>query len=386
MKQFIASILSFFISVFGCLFTPSAAADLQPTAPREAVATQEQIDLFETVFESETQWLASLQLANGAIPMTKNANGEVTVNPYFADIAALALLDKPEAYADEVKAYADWHFAHLNTAETDPNGVDGTIFDYTVTLANGAIVSETSKNSYDSTDSYAATFLTVLDKYYKATGDKEYILSQSKNIDRIARAMLSTNVLGLTLAKPDYEIKYLMDNCEVYEGVQAALSLFEDVIGKEDASYTTTLLRCEALYEQMNKTLENVMWNKDGYYEVALSKFGVTAVEFAWDTFYPCATAQLFPILHGVIDVNTERANHLYDTFCETYDWENFDIPSEFCWGSNVLAAAKMNDLDRVVSYLTHYLDRADDHAYPLYNADIARVCMAAYTMLQHNK
>ena len=28
----------------------------------------------------------------------------------------------------------DWHFAHLNTAETDYNGVDGTIYDYTLTV------------------------------------------------------------------------------------------------------------------------------------------------------------------------------------------------------------------------------------------------------------
>lgn len=386
MKQFIASVIAFFLSVFGCIIPPADTADLQPIAERQAVATSEQLALFETVLETELAWLAGLQLENGAIPMTKNDNGTVTVNPYFADFAALALLDKADVYGENVKKYIEWHLAHLNTADTDPNGLDGTIFDYTVTLSDGNITAETSKGSYDSVDSYAATFLTVLNKYYTATGDAQFLLSHAKDIDRIARAMLSTAVLGLTVAKPDYRIKFLMDNCEVYEGTAAAVQLFENVLCKEDSAYTLTLKRCEALFTQMSRAIENVMWNKtEGHYRVSLSEFGANALAFSWNEFYPCATAQLFPILHGVIEPNTERANKLYDKFCETYAWELFDIPSEFCWGANVLAAARMNDLDRVVTYMNEYLDYSAGHAYPLYNADIARVCMAAYTMLQKN-
>ena len=119
--------------------------------------------LLKTVFETETAWLASLQLENGAIPMTKNPNGTVTMNPYFADVAALALLDNAEKYAENVKKYMDWHFAHLNTNKTDYNRMDATIYDYNITLENGKIVKEESKGSYDSTDSYAATFLSDTD-------------------------------------------------------------------------------------------------------------------------------------------------------------------------------------------------------------------------------
>ena len=74
--------------------------------------------------------------------MTGGSSGQFTMNPYFADFAALALLGAGESYYENVRRYMDWHFAHLNTAETDYNGVDGTIYDYTVTLSYGKVVSE----------------------------------------------------------------------------------------------------------------------------------------------------------------------------------------------------------------------------------------------------
>lgn len=100
--------------------------------------------------------------------------------------------------------------------------------------------------------------------------------------------------------------------------------------------------------------------------------------------YYPCATAQLFPILSGLIEPNTERAETLYNKFSDTYDWEKFDYPDDFYWGANVYTAALMNDLDRVVTYMTEYKALMDGgHKYPLYNADIARASMAAYIMLE---
>ena len=100
MKKFLSTVLAFILSLFG-IVAPSD--DLLPIAEREGVPTQENIQLFTEIFETETKWLASLQLDNGAIPMNYYANGELRMNPYFADFAALALLDKADEYADEVK-------------------------------------------------------------------------------------------------------------------------------------------------------------------------------------------------------------------------------------------------------------------------------------------
>ena len=382
----IFSLLLIFIMAIANFFGGFAATPADLAAAEDAYAkaelSLEEKALLTTVFETETAWIASLQLENGAIPMTKNANGTVTMNPYFADIAALALLDNAEKYAENVKAYMDWHFSHLNTTETDYNRMDATIYDYNNTLENGKIVKEESKGTYDSTDSYAATFLTVVNKYYEKTGDKEYVIANADDIARVAEAMLYTLQMGLTYAKPDYKVMYLMDNCEVYEGCVSAAKLLK-VISAESSAYDITTTKVDYAAKWIKSTIESKMWNAEGkYYEPGLFTDGSAAFEFTWNEFYPCATAQLFPIVHGLIAADTIRAKELYDTFSATFDWAGYNIPSEFCWGSNVYAAALVGDVDSVIEYMTNYAPGMLLHSYPLYNADIARVAMAAYTVL----
>lgn len=386
MKKFLSAVLAFILSLFGIV---APTDDLLPIAEREGIPTQENIQLFEDIFETETKWLASLQLENGAIPMNYYPNGELRMNPYFADFAALALLDKADEYADEVKEYADWHFGHLNTAETDHNDVDGTIYDYTITVKDGKVIKEDitilkRKNSYDSTDSYAATFLMVLNKYYEKTGDSQYILSHKSEILRIIDAMFSTYHNGLTTAKPDWRVKYLMDNSEVYEGLLAVSELFEKVLCPADASLEDVAKKCADAAFEVATAIEEQLWHPHlGYYEVGRWKIvGTTSDIFSWNKYYPCATAQLFPIIHGLIAPNTERANKLYDRFCEEYNWENFEYDDVFYWGANLQAAVKMNDMQRIVTYMTNYAELMKTHAYPLYNADAARVSLAAKELL----
>lgn len=387
MKKFLSFVYAIILTIFGI---SAPADDLLPVPEREGVPTQENIELFRTVFESEIEWLASLQLENGAIPMTYTPNGEVRMNPYFADIAALALLDRAEQYSDNVKKYMDWHFSHLNTEKTDYNGVDGTIYDYLYTLENGSVIKETiamyKRNySYDSTDSYAATFLTVLNKYYNKTGDKQYIISHADEIERIISAMFATYHKGLTTAKPDWRVKYLMDNCEVYEGALAAAELYGNVLSDLGENYKSTELKCAEAAITVSGTIESQLWKPHlGYYEAGEWKIiGITSDIFSWKKYYPCATAQLFPIIHGVIPPNTKRANMLYDKFCESYKWESFEYDDVFYWGANLQAAVCMNDIDRIVTYMTNYAGLIDEHAYPLYNADAARVCLAANILLE---
>lgn len=375
---FIMAIANFF---GGFAATPADLAVAEDAYEKTELSVVDKA-LLTTVFETETAWLASLQLENGAIPMTKNPNGTVTMNPYFADIAALALLDNAEKYAENVKAYMDWHFSHLNTAETDYNRMDATIYDYNITLENGKIVKEESKGTYDSTDSYAATFLTVVNKYYEKTGDKEYVIANANDIARVAEAMLYTLQMGLTYAKPDYKVMYLMDNCEVYEGCVSAANLLK-VISSESSSYDITATKTDYAATWIKSTIESKLWNAQGkYYDAGIFTDGSAAFEFTWEEFYPCATAQLFPIVHGLIGADTIRAKELYDTFSATFDWAGYDIPSEFCWGSNVYAAALVGDVESVIEYMNNYAPGMLLHSYPLYNADIARVAMAAYTVL----
>lgn len=384
MKIIISLITVLYMLVAGLFGTyAKPAEDLNPVESKPAVALSvEQKAVLTTIFETETSYLASVQLENGAIPMTGEQNGEVTVNPYFSSVAALALLDNADKYAQNVKAYAEWYFAHLNTADTDYNGVDGTIYDYIITLENGKIIKEAAKGSYDSTDSYAATFLTVLNKYYEKTGDADYILSRAADIDRVADALLSTFSFGLTYAKPDYEVKYLMDNCEVYEGMVAGMQLLT-LINDTTLDGMLRLAKYKMGNEVVAQAIEKSLWNAgNGHYEAGIFASGTAINEFAWNEFYPSATAQLFPITCGVIDADSARASKLYNRFCEEYDWQNHNIPDAFCWGNNALAAAMVGDVEAVMTYMQCYAPKMLTHAYPLYNADIARVAMAANVLL----
>lgn len=366
--------------------TTTTATPTTPTQPTVQLEASE-VARYQNIVDTENQWLADMQLSNGALPMTPIEDGTVKVTPYFSDFAALSLLNQADKYAANVKAYMDWHFAHLNTAAQDFNGVDGTIYDYNVTVKNGTVVKEEilyqdGQKSYDSTDSYAATFLMVLQKYVEKTGDKDYIIAHTAQIGRIVNAMFATMVGGLTLAKPDYEIKYLMDNCEVYEGMVTGGKLYADVLVPADKTQTLVLDQLKQGAQQVADCIEQKMWNGQ-FYHPALDPADEVAWEFAWSNYYPSATAQTFPIIHGLIDPSSQRAQDLYAGFCNAYAWETMDVPDRFYWGSNVYTAALMGDVERVSTYMSLYERVMSRHLFPLYNADAAKVCMAAYLMTQ---
>lgn len=376
---------------------PTEPTEPLPTDPpsedysESTMTKEERLAMYQKIATEEAAWLASLQIENGALLMTCGPNGNFTMNPYFADFAALALLGAGESYYENVRRYMDWHFAHLNTAQTDYNGVDGTIYDYIVTLSNGELVSEkisinaNGQKSYDSTDSYAATFLCVVAKYYEKTGDLEYLQANSQDLQRLLNPIRQTMDKGLTFAKPDYRIKYLMDNCEVYEGLVAAEKVYTALGLSELAAEAADLKK------QVFDAIEEHMWmEEEGYYEVALGVNNDSAYAFTWTNFYPCATAQLFPISCGLLEPTDPRSLYLYEQFNNYFStgerkatWEEMSTPDTFYWGSLAYTAALMGDNARLETYMTLYLKIMKRHAYPLYNADAARVCMAAQLMLE---
>ncbi len=393
MKQITAFFMAVYftaMTLMGILFD---APDLERGEMYPAEMTAEQTALFTEIYETETAYLASMQLPNGALPMTYSKNGELTVNPYFADFAALALLDNAEVYADIVVKYMDWHFDHLNTAEEDFNGLDGTIYDYKVTMKNGEIAEEkisTPENadSYDTTDSYAATFLTVVNKYFCVTGDSDYLVRNAEDLERITNVMFATLQNGLTYAKGNHRVKYLMDNCEVYEGFAAAAEIFEALVLSGKTEYSYMQVDCSEAADTVRKNINTKLWNfVGGYYLPGITAYvKIPTKIFSWDLYYPQATCQLFPIICGVIEPDTDRAKALYEKFCEHYHWEAFDYPDDFYWGANVQAAAIMNDLESVTEYMENYRPLIEKHSWPLYNMDIARTAMAAKIMLDRNK
>ena len=350
-------------------------------APCDPVPSEQERAFYRSIVDSENAWLASTQLSNGALPMTPTTNGKVQMNPYFADFAALSLLNQPELYGDVVKEYMKWHFDHLNTAAEDPSGLDGTIFDYTYTVKNGVVTLEewtTPTPTYDSTDSYAATFLMVVEKYARQTGDTAYVLSHAEDIQRVLNSLFATMDNGLTYGQPKSKVKLLMDNCEVYGGLRAAASLYRDVLRDEEKGN-----RMDAAADELVAAMEKDLWIGK-YYAPGIYLDGSLYTPFSWDKYYPSAAAQTFPIFHGVLDPDSDRAKMLYNEYCTRYDWEHHRHPDRYMWSSNAYTAAVMGDYERAHTFLSIYHERVSaSRGFPLYNADAAWACMTAYYMTQ---
>lgn len=155
------------------------------------------------------------QHSNGAIATyTVSDKENYTIMPYFASIACQGMLEDIGSY-DSVKKYIIWHLNHINETE-DVNGTKGTIYDYKY-IGN----TEQTEKSYDSVDSYAAVFLSLLRKYEEKTGDKQLLIDNKEKIMLVAQAVNSvfSESLGLSEAKETYPIYYLMDNSEVYKRI-----------------------------------------------------------------------------------------------------------------------------------------------------------------------
>lgn len=364
---------------------------------KEKTALKERLEYYTNVIKAEQEWLAGLQQSNGALAFRDKENGTVNIIPYFSSITAIALLQKaPDLrYEDVATNYFDWHFARLNDATADKNGVPGTIYNYSAEIVNGVVQSEKTEQEYDSTDSYAALFLIALWEYYEQTGNAEYIMTHYQQINAVLEAMDATlDKDGLTNAKPDYQVKYLMDNAEVFKGVSCALKIFEEVFlpGFDDRTSEYNNIRQTIVYLQETKVRQEqafstILWNQEEQrYEIGINRNG-SALNFeGWTNFYPYAVGQLFPILFGVLDPDSEQARNLYQTFGDYYAWEDMahyeNGSADFYWGLTAYCGALMRDEVKVHAYLDYYKVKvAPNHKYPVYNADVAWVVLASAEM-----
>ena len=330
---------------------------------------------------AEADWLWEQQLPDGAFAFRAAENGEVSVNPYFACFTAIALTaydGSPEA-CGRVRRYIEWHFDHLNTAEADPNGLAGTIFDCRVTMTDGAVTAEAPTGDYDSTDSYAALFLVLLRDYAARFGDTALLTENAARIRQAAEVIFATMEKGYSYAKPGYRMMYLMDNCEVFAGLSAAADLGEIIGDEELKTKAENAVSCYRKHFLRD-------WYRNGRFRWAMApdKYGIFREEdFSWDKFYPDAAAQLYPILWGVIPADSLPAKRVYASFCKNWKWETMDYRAEggFYWGALALAAAKMGDADRLNGWLAKYEEAVSpDRAYPLYCFDAAMALMSLVT------
>ncbi|HVL91156.1 MAG TPA: hypothetical protein VM841_13065 [Actinomycetota bacterium] len=236
----------------------------------------------------DAEWILTLQVPSGphAGLIAMNEPRSLCI-PYFANMAASGLasatLSSGDArYAEAAWRWLDWYAAHMDAS--------GFVTDYE--LSGGSWVST---GDYDSTDAYAATFLSAVRAAYAATGDAQRLAAIWPAVRRATDAMLATAAPGyLTYAKPGWNLMYAMDNAEVYEGWIAVAEL---ALVHGDAALRA---RADEWIGGMRVSLAS-FWNEAaGAYDVALGSGGVRHPA-DWSEFYPSVTAQVWMINTGLV-------------------------------------------------------------------------------------
>lgn len=293
----------------------------------------------------QVDFIVDNQLPDGAILSTPTQ-----INPYFANIAAMGLARANTATSRAaLRAWMGWYLDHLN--DPDASGLVDTVYDYTY---DGS--TETPTNDYDSVDSYASTTLNVAYLAYE-TGDdtlRQFVADHIVTYEGIANLLNYPQDSGgvrdsndLTFAKPTYHADYLMDNAEVYSGLNDFAAL-ESTMGRASqasyyASWATTT----------QNAITSLLWNSStSTWDWALGSPATMA------TFYPDSVAQLWPTIEGVVAPTDGKATTSWDNFTTAWpDWKHDTEPDSYPWTAMASAAERMGDSADADTLLTSIHD-----------------------------
>lgn len=222
------------------------------------------------------------QLSDGAFIVMKNGGSDapIWIQGYFANHAALALLAANELDASDedlrrVERWLEWCAKHQSP--------EGFWFDQ-----EGTSAKYSSTGKVDAWDSSAALYLLVAERYQR-TGKSlsSNVLRATKNAVKCIKAVEDPTD-GLTWAKPDFKVKYLMDNIETRAGLVAASKLYKRLNMNPESVAT------EKMAERIDKRLPDYWDDSKQWYAYALHPNG----QFETDSekLYPHGLAQLFGI------------------------------------------------------------------------------------------
>ncbi|MEW6227107.1 MAG: hypothetical protein AB1700_03295, partial [Bacillota bacterium] len=255
----------------------------------------------------DVTWMArhiiEFQNPDGAVVLGGGGN-RGRIIPYFSNFAVLGLLRAYELthtpdFLTPARRWLEWYVNHMNA--------DGTVYDYT-----GFYPDYKPTGDYDSTDSYAATFILAVWRYYRVTGNRDFLIQMYPYVVKALGAIdLTYGRDGLTFAKPGWPVKYLMDNTEVWLGLAAAWSI-SGTLG--DIAYENLFA---FLADKTMDGLRNQFWLTDeGYYAMSISSDGTRYTKM--DTWYPDALSNiLFLAVAGSRDNSLDR--DIFDMLCDRF-------------------------------------------------------------------
>lgn len=344
-----------------------------------AIAVKYVTDTGKEMAEKEAAWLLSLQLSDGSFACYEPEEGmEVRVNPYFSSYAALAVLksDHEVKKKENIDIYLNWYFEHINMFE-DINGSVGTVYDYEAKVEGRKVVSESCAYSYDSADSYAAVYLILLSEYLDTYGNDAIFNTEKEKIDRLAELLLSLQLEGYTESFRGSGVKYLMNNMEAYQGMKAALKLYEKLWKTDER-----IAKLKHAISEFDENFEAVWWNEDCYYNVLdANNHPFPEQTQNWGRLYECALPQLFPVMFEINKPISPHSVQIYSTFCRQWDWQHMEYADQTegnqTWSLIACAAMSMGDYKRVGEYLNSFKEIAEDKSYPYYSGDSAWIVLA---------
>jgi hypothetical protein len=306
-------------------------------------------------------WIATQQLPDGGILYTSTE-----MKPYFANLAAIGWLED-RTRIPQVEAWMRWYIAHFNWP--DRWGEYGTVYDYAISGRT-----ETSLGTFDSADSYAATFLSLAEALWN-TGDPgaqsfirdkvgEYNLNVVGNV--ITNLQQQSN--GLVYAMPTNQVEYLMDNSEDYRGLMDLAHLAAQAWGDDDAASWY-----KAHAHGIRTGIQSVLYVRNS----GLYRPYAGSANPDLKTWYPDSVAQLYPMVQGVIAPGSSQSKSVYAVFNQAWPrWTDlsFNSQDEFPWVAVSYAAFIAQDKANVDRYLStirnRYLIADPVFPWPWYNAE----------------
>jgi hypothetical protein len=254
---------------------------------------------------------------NGAIGMYPDSNGLTHIRPYQANLACLGLarasaVTGDPRYVNAAWNYLNWYAGHMDTL--------GYVHDWD--LVHGVWT----QGGYDSTDSYAATFLLAVRAAYRVSGDAVKLKNISWGIQVAVNAIYTTQQSdGMTWATPAYHVKYLEDQVEAYRGLNAGYSL-ATLLGLPDVAN-----KAQSYANSMESGIATLWNSSNNNYNWAKHEDGVEQIT-NWSTLSPDTMEEGWPVSFKVV-TGSRAADLLKDINAFQPDWDkpaknhyNYDV------------------------------------------------------------
>ena len=269
------------------------------------------------------------------------------VSAYQVNLAFLGALAVDPRLAGAAAGWLRWQAAH--TAFTGPG--QGVVFDHWVRAEGFAEstcppgMAAATCPRVDAYDSTAASLLLLADAYAATPGSAALLQASTVRVALEAAAGTLTAMTqhqGLSWAKPDHQVAYLMDAVEVAAGWRAWARLQTAVYGAPQASQASL-----AAARRLDAAIVRHLWHAPSQtWRVSL---GATPADFG--RWYPDTVAQAWPLLWSEAAEPAARARAMAAWRQAAQAWQgppgwaghNVD-PAGFWWPAVAVAARCLGD------------------------------------------